>query len=95
MRILQFLNIPQNLQRISPVSHIGQRRHYFFMRKTFNFKQTFQQTINSKTYNSLNSKVEFKSLSVSNTSEDNAVISTFDLFSIGIGPSSRFVTVTL
>lgn len=98
MRILQFLNITHNTLRIGLVSHIGQRRHLFFTRKIFNFEQTVRQATNFRTCNSYNSKVEFNSLSaskVSITNENDAVISTFDLFSIGIGPSSRFVTVTL
>lgn len=98
MRILQFLNITHNTLRIGLVSHIGQRRHQFFTRKIFNFEQTVREATNFRTYNSYSSKVEFNSLSaskVSNTNENDAVISTFDLFSIGIGPSSRFVTVTL
>ncbi|RGB28408.1 serine dehydratase alpha chain-domain-containing protein [Rhizophagus diaphanus] len=91
MRILQFLNITHNTIRIGLVSHIGQRRHQFFTRKIFNFEQTVREATNFRTYNSYSSKVEFNSLSaskVSNTNENDAVISTFDLFSIGIGPSS-------
>ncbi|GBB87201.1 hypothetical protein RclHR1_13640005 [Rhizophagus clarus] len=91
MRILQFLNITRNILRINLISHIGQRRHHFFTRKIFDFKQTVQQKTNSRTYNSYNSKVEFNSLPASkdsNINEIDAAISTFDLFSIGIGPSS-------
>src|SRR5436309_1586711 len=98
MRVLQFFNTTQNVLRIS-VSCIGQRRLQFSMRKILNFKQIVRQTTNFRTYTSKvkNYYDEINSLSISKdsfTNENDAVISTFDLFSIGIGPSSRFVTVT-
>ena len=99
MKALQFVSITQNLLRISFVSRIEQRRLQISMRKALNFRQTVQQT-NVRTYTSKVKDYYGKfnySLSASKDSDtnDDAVISTFDLFSIGIGPSSRFVTVTL
>jgi hypothetical protein len=95
MRFLQFSNAFQNVLRIGFVSHIEQRQLQFSAKKILNFKQTVRQ-INFRSYNSMakNHCDDFDSLSTSkdsNVNENDAVISTFDLFSIGIGPSSRFV----
>src|SRR5256885_581205 len=91
MRILQFSNV---FLRKCLVPHIG-RQPQFSAIKILNFKQTARQ-INFRSYNSTikNYYDDFNSLSTSkdsNINENDAVISTFDLFSIGIGPSSRFV----
>lgn len=95
MKFLQFSNVFQNVLRIRLVPYVDRQRLQFSARKILNFKQTARQ-INFRSYNSMikNYYDDFNSLSTSkdsNINESDAVISTFDLFSIGIGPSSRFV----
>ncbi|CAI2162789.1 3615_t:CDS:2 [Funneliformis geosporum] len=86
---MRFLQIPNKIPRINLGFHIEQLLQPS-ARKTFDFKPT-TRIINFRSYNSMVKDDGYDKFNTSlkfSDANEHAVISTFDLFSIGIGPSS-------